>query len=384
MNRSYLTGLITLFSAVSPPINASDWEQAHHHFSAFTAIQHNNNLFNTAAEQQQDQRLQAGLQWDWLGLYEGYGVQLPVLLKRQQWREQAGLDQTLYQAAPELRLFLNPQTDLSLRAVLNKDQALAGDGIAEFVPAAERALVSEQRSLFSTLSFGRAPDVQNLQLTLGTDRQTQDIATRQYTKLDAVSAAAHYSHKLNENLALVLDAERRQEEQNQQQTDLNQYGAGVSVQWTGQQHFRLTAGRFQRSYKPQANQQAAADLTGSYWQLSNLWQLDERWQLQLSSGRSSVLSYSTLSVSQLETRHQAQLGWQATASHRLTAAVSRQRSVLDQHAATRSRTAASLIGYWQISQQWQTQLQLSRVSQQHDEDLKRQRTEVAAEVRWSW
>lgn len=384
MNMSYLTAFITLFSTVSTQISAAEWERAHHEFSAFTGIQHNNNLFNTSAAQQQDQQLQAGLQWDWLGLYEGYGVQLPVLLRHQQWREQAGLDQTLYQAAPELRLFLNPQTDLSLRALLNKDQVLAGDGIAEFIPAAEQALVSEQQALFSTLSFGRAPDVQNVQLTVGADRQTQDVATRQYSKLEAVMAAARYSHKINENVALVLDAERRQEEQNQRQTDLNQYGAGVSVQWTGQQHFRLTAGRFQRSFKSQVLQQAAADLSGSYWQLSNLWQLDDRWQLQLTSGRRSALSYSALSISQLETSHQAQLGWQATASHRLTAAMTRQRSELDQNGATRSRTAASLKADWHISQHWHTQLQLSRVSQQHDEDQKPHRTEVSAEVRWLW
>lgn len=380
MNRSYLIRCIPLF-LFNPSLGiAADWEQAQNQGATFLAVQHNNNLFNTATDQISDQAVRAGIQWDWLELFEGFGVHLPIVLQRQQYNDAEGLDISLYQLQPQVRFFLSEQTDLAVKAVLQKDQILAGDAAAEFIAVSDQALVAKQSGVETVLSFGRAPDIQNLQLTLGTDRRQQQIQEQLFSRLDGDYAGAHYSHKLNESVALVAQLSRRQEQQNQLETDLNQYGAGVAVQWTGQQFFHFTAGRFSRSYADTN----LNDTKGTFWQLNNLWQLDSRWQLELSSGRSSVLSYADQSVSQLDTQHQASLHWQYDQSHRLSLVAGRLTSALDQSDYRRDRRSFGGRWHWQWAQQWQSLLQLSQVRQQQNQQPERKRLELGAEVRWSW
>lgn len=380
MNRSYLTGFIPLFIVTSAQISAADWDQAHNEVSTVAGVQNSNNLFNTAAQHTQDQRLYAGLNWDWLGLFEGYGIRLPLAIQRQHYLDQSELDVTLYQLQPELRLFLTPQTDLSVQATLNKLLFLAGDAAAEFLSPEAGALNETQHGIQTALSFGRAPDTQNLQVIIATDQRRQKVQDQLYSQLDSDSAAINYSHKLNENVALVLDATRRQEQQNQRDSDLNQYGAGIAVQWTGQQYFRLTGGRFVRSF---AGQQLD-DATGSYWQLNNLWQLDSRWQLELQSGRRSVLSYASQSISQLDTEHLAAMRWQYDQAHQFAAQLSRLVSRLDQNNYRRTRDAISASWQWQWAQQWRSLLQVSQVQQSREQHPDRNRLEVTAQVSWAW
>lgn len=380
MNRSYLTGFIPLFIVTSAQISAADWEQAHHDVSTVAGVHSSNNLFNTTAQQTQDQRLYAGLNWDWLGLFEGFGVQLPLQVQRQHYLDQTELNTTLYQLKPELRLFLTPQTDLSLQATLNKQQFLAGDAAAEFLNHDAGALDETQQGFQTAVSFGRAPDTQNLQIKLATEQRRQKVRDQLFSQLVSDMAAVNYSHKLNENVALVLDIARRQEQQNQRDSDLNQYGAGVAVQWTGQQYFRLTAGRFVRSF---AGQQLE-DSAGSYWQLNNLWQLDGRWQLELQSGRRSVLSYASQSISQLDTEHLAAMHWQYDQSHQFSASLSRLVSRLDQSSYRRTRDAFSASWQWQWAQQWRSLLQVSQVQQSREQQTDRERLELSAEVSWAW
>jgi hypothetical protein len=380
MNRSYLVGFIPLFFVNSAHANSADWEKSRNDVGTFFGIQTNDNLFNTSVQQQNDQRLSAGIRWDWLGLFEGFGVQWPLHVERRQYLDTADLDATLYQLQPELRFFLTPQTDLALKATLNKHQFLAGDGTAEFLAPADRALIETEQGVQSTISFGRAPDTQNLQVTLGTEQRRQKVRDLQLSQLDGDFAEVNYSHKLNENVALVLDVARRQEQQNQRRSDLNQYGAGVAVQWTGQQFFRLTGGRFVRNFAGQQLDDAA----GSYWQLNNLWQLDARWQLQLQSGRRSVLSYAAQSISQLDTEHSASLSWQFDQSHQFSAVANQLTSRLDQSSYRRTRSALGASWQWQWAQQWRSVLQLSQVRQTLAQSPDRNRLELAAEVSWTW
>lgn len=380
MNRSYLIRCIPLF-LFNPSLGvAADWEQAQNQFETFLGVQNNNNLFNTATDQFSDSAFRAGVQWDWLELFEGYGVNLPLLLQRQQYNDAKGLDASLYQLQPQIRFFLSEQTDLAVKAVLQKDQILAGDAAAEFLAVSDQALIAKQSGVETVLSFGRAPDIQNLQITVGTDRRRQQVREQLLSRLNGDYAGVHYSHKLNESVALVAELSRRQEQQNQLETDLNQYGAGVAVQWTGQQFFRFTAGRFSRSY-------AGAHLdssSGTFWQLNNLWQLDSRWQLELTSGRNSVLSYAGQSISQLDTQHQASLHWQFDQSHRFSLVAGRLRSELDQSDYRRDRRSVGGRWQWQWVQQWQSVLQLNQVQQQQHQQPARNRLELSAEVRWSW
>lgn len=380
MNRSYLIGFIPLFVVTSAQISAADWEQAHHEVSTVAGMQSSNNLFNTAAMHIQDQRLYAGLNWDWLGLFEGFGAQVPLQVQRRQYLDNTTLDATVYQFQPELRLFLTPQTDLSVQATLNKQQFLAGDDAAEFLSPEAGALNETHQGVQTALSFGRSPDTQNLQVKIATEQRRQKVQDQRYSQLDSDMAAINYSHKLNENIALVLDAVRRQEQQNQRPSDLNQYGAGVAVQWTGQQYFRLTGGRFVRSF---AGQQLD-DATGSYWQLNNLWQLDSRWQLELQSGRRSVLSYASQSISQLDTEHLAAMRWQYDQAHQFVAQLSRLVSRLDQSNYSRTRDAISASWQWQWAQQWRSFLEVSQVQQSREQQPDRNRLELTAQVSWAW
>lgn len=380
MNRSYFTGFIPLFIVTSTQVSATEWDNAHNDVGTFFGVQNNNNLFNTGEQQRTDQRLYAGLNWDWLGLFEGFGVQLPARLQRQHYLDVKDLDVTTYQLAPEFRLFLTAQTDLAFKATLEKQQYLAGDGAAEFLPVTAQALNETLQGLQSSISFGRAPDTQNLQLSLGTERRRQKVQQQLLSQLDSDFATFNYSHKLNENVALVLDLTRRQEQQNQADSDLNQYGGGVSIQWTGQQFFRLTAGRFVRSFAGQP----LADASGSYWQLNNLWQLDNRWQLELQSSRRSVLSYASQSISQLDTEHLASLHWAYDQSHQFSVVAKKLQSQLDQAIYQRNRTALGASWTWQWAQQWRSLVNISQVRQTQAMTADRNRLELTAEVSWAW
>lgn len=380
MNRSYLVGFLPLLCITSTQLNAADWEKAHNHLSTFFGVQNNDNLFNTSQQMVSDQRLNAGLQWDWLGLFEGFGVQWPLSVERMYYLDTDDLDNTAYKLQPELRLFLSQQTDLAIKANLTKQQYLAGDGAAEFLSQTDRALTETQQGVQSTVSFGRAPDIQNIQLTLGTELRRQSVQDQSISRLDSDFATLNYSHKFNENIAFVFDASRRQEQQNLLASDINLYGAGISVKWTGQQFFRLTAGRFDRQFALEQ----LDETSGSYWQLNNLWQLDARWQLELQSGRRSVLSYSAQSISQLDTEHSARLGWQFDQSHQFSAFVSQLTSRLDQTNYRRTRNAVGASWQWQWAQQWQSMLNLSKVEQTFAQNPDRDRLEVAAQVSWTW
>lgn len=380
MNRSYLARFVPLFIVTSTPAIAADWDKAHNNVVAFFGMQSNNNVFNTAEQRQADVRQTAGVGWDWLGLFEGYGVQLPVQVSRQNYRDTADLAETLYKLQPQMRFFLSAQTDLAIQATLEKDQILAGDGAAEFLQSTDKAFLAEHSGLEATVQFGRAPDTQNLRLTVGTDQRQQRIRDKIYSELDSDSAQGQYSHKLNENIALIVDVASKQENQNRIDSSLLQYGAGISVQWTGQQFFRLTGGRYDRRYPSTV----LSSVSGSFWQLDNLWQFDERWQLQVQSGRSSVLSYATTSISQLDTHHLLSLRWQYDQSHQFGAEISRLISNLDQDKYYRTRSAVGANWRWQWAQQWHSVLQLSQVRQSQHLQADRNRLELAAEVTWSW
>lgn len=380
MKMSYLRCYVTLSLLLPLAANAAaNWEQSQNQLVLATHLHSNSNIFNTAQGQTSARAAELAIQWDWLQLYEGYGVALPLNVSRRNYQTPVADDITLYDAAPELRFFLSEMTDLSLSAQASRKQFLRGDEDAEFLDNDEPTLQVDSQRLEAGIQIGRAPDVQNLLLNLSRSSKEQQSYRRDLQAFDSDAAELRYSHKLNENVAVVLDYALRQEEQNHQATDLSQLGAGLALAWTGNQQLQLVAGRFNRKFADQFER-----ATGNYWQLLNNWQLNQQWQLEISSGRQSVLSAALNSVSQLDTRHQVQLQWKPLQQHQFSIGLQRLRSVLDQGDYQRTRSLIALGWLWQPAQQWQLTLNAERVVQSRARQLDRNRHELDLGVRWLW
>lgn len=379
MKMSYLSCYVTLSLLLPLAVSAADWEQSQNQLALASQLHSNSNLFNTSTQQVSARSAELGVHWDWLKLYEGYGVALPLSVSRRSYQSSLAEDVTLYDVAPELRFFLNEMTDVSVSTQASRQQFLRGDEDAEFLADDEPTLQVDSQRAQVGVQIGRAPDIQNLRVSLSRHTQDRQSYRRDLQALDSDSAELRYSHKVNENVAVVLDYALRQEEHNNRATDLNQLGAGVSLAWTGNQQLQLIAGRFNRKF---------ADLseraTGNYWQLQNNWQLNQQWQLQISSGRQSVLSAALTSVSQLDTHHQLQLQWEPWQQHQLTMGFKRLRSALDQGDYLRTRSLIAFGWLWQPAQQWQLTFNAERVVQSREQQADRQRQELNLGIRWLW
>ena len=386
MFRPYIFALSTLFLGVSSEVAASDWTKAKNEVRTAIGVNQTNNLFNTSELTESAQHLQFGLQYDWLSLYEGFGLYLPAKITSRHYREHSDLNDQDYQFAPALKLFLAEAADVTFESQLQRQQLLAGIGSAEFLdPSVQPAVRDDLKRFALALQLGRQPDRQNLAVRFGTERnRLQTHASpdplqdnRLLNQLDSDFLKLDYGHRINENTSILANAEVRKEQQLQIDTDLQQVGAGFMQQWSGAQQLRVVAGYFQRDSQGLKN-------SGSFWQVENVWQLSHAWQLVLSSHRLSVLSYATNSISQLDTTYQLKLGYALSEPHLLLLQAGKRNSRLDGYLLNRKRLEYSFGWDWQITQYWESKLHLAHFEQQDSVDQVRHRNEVFWQLSWLW
>ncbi|RVU37289.1 hypothetical protein EOE67_10370 [Rheinheimera riviphila] len=392
MFRPYIFALSTLFLGMSSASAATDWTKAQNEFRTAIGVNQTNNFYNTVDTSESAQHLQLGLQYDWLSLYEGFGLYLPAKITSRRYREQSGLNDQDYLIAPELKLFMAEAADLTFESRFQRHQLIAGIGSAEFLdPVTQAAARNQQKRIALALQLGRQPDRQNLALRLGTERnRLQSHANASavqdnqlINQLDSDFLQLDYGHRISENTSILANAELRQEQQLQVDSDLQQVGAGFMQQWSGSQQLRVLGGYFQRDSLGVKN-------SGSFWQVENLWQLSDAWKLLLSSHRLSVLSYATNSVTQLDTTYQAQLNYLFSSSHQLKFALGRRSSRLDAQLLQRKRQEFTFGWDWQLNQHWQSQFSLAHFRQQDNadantnNDAERNRNEIFWQLSWLW
>lgn len=386
MFRPYIFALSALFLGVSSELAASDWTKAKNEFTTAVGVSQTNNLFNTADTTESAQYLSLGLQYEWLSLYEGFGIYLPAKIISRHYREHSDLNDQDFQMAPQLKLFLAEAVDLTVESQFQRQQLIAGTGNAEFLdPVSQAVARSDQKSFVLAVQFGRQPDRQNLALRMGTARNRlqsdENPAFQQahqlLNQLDSDFLQLDYGHRISENTSILANAEMRREQQLQVETDLQQIGAGFLQQWGGSQHLRVLGGYFQRDSLGVKN-------SGSFWQVENSWQLSDSWQLLLSSHRLSVLSYATKSVSQLDTTYQAQLGYAFSEPHLFKLLAGRRASRLDEQLLLRKRLEFTFGWDWKLTQQWQSQLSLLHFRQEDSTDATYNRNEISWQLSWLW
>ncbi len=386
MFRPYIFALSTFFFGTSSASAASDWNQAKNDFQTTVGLNQTNNLYNAAVDTESAQYLLLDLQYDWLGLYEGFAVYLPAKISSRHYRDHSSLNDQDYLFAPALKLFLAEAADVTFESQWQRQQLVAGSHSAEFLdPALYSNIRSEQQRVAMALQLGRQPDRQNLALRLGTERNRLQSDTTQQpwqssdnlNQLDSDFLALNYGHRISENSSILVNAEVRQEQQLQVDTDLQQIGAGFLQQWSGSQQLSVLAGRFQRDSR-------GVKTAGYFWQVENLWQLSDSWQLILRSHRLSVLSYASDSISQLDTLYQAQLQYALSDPHRFKLLLGRKGSRLDEQLLHRKRSEFTLGWDWQLNQQWQSQLSMAWFGQDDSVELLRNRREVFWQLSWLW
>jgi hypothetical protein len=386
MFRPYIFALSTLFFGVCSDTAASDWTKEKSDFQTFVSVNQTNNLYNNADATESAQYISMGLQYDWLSLYEGFGLYLPIKITSRHYREYSKLNGQDYLIAPELKLFLAEAADLTFETRFQRQKLIEGIGSAEFLDSASQSPVrNEQKRFVLALQLGRQPDRQNLSLRVGTARNLlqSDVTpifqqdNRLINQLDSDFLQLDYGHKISENTSILANAEMRKEQQLLVDTDLQQVGAGFLQQWSGSQQLRVLGGYFRRDSQNIKN-------SGTFWQIENLWQLSDSWQLLLSSHRLSVLSYATNSVSQLDTTYQAQLNYQFNDQHLIKLQAGRRASRLEEQLLYRKRLEFTLGWDWQLTQDWQSQLSLANFRQKDSVDQTRNRNEIFWQLSWLW
>lgn len=377
MFRQYLFVFSTFFLSIHSRAATSDWEQAKQELHTALQFVHNSNLYFQPSAEVTDQKLAVAVQYQWLELFEGYAVAVPLSISSGHYADQSGLNSTDHRLAPALKLFLSDAVDFTVQSQWQRELSRAGFGKAEFLDPALQSLTDEQKLLAFSLQLGRSPDKQQLTLSAGRDLRQQTIeqqpqsqqllaaahralfsAEELFTSQQGNFVSANYGHRLNENTSLLAQAEIRREQQGAVPSELYQLGAGWSTHYAGSQQFQLVAGQFRRDT---AGQQS----NGYYWQANNLWQISRQWQLDLVTSRNSVLSYATASVSQLETRTGVTLGYQLNDAHHIGLSSSHNKVRLDEQQLQKTRLELALCWQWQLGSNWQQQLQLqgTRVAQ---------------------
>ena len=377
MFRPYIIVFSALLIANSSNIAAQSWEEEQHDISTSLGLNQSDNLYNSLDQKESAEYLFAGFDYDWLGLYEGFGVNLPFSVRSRYYQQQSQLNGQDYELSPALKLFLADAVDLTLNSHLSSQQLIAGNGAAEFVDRTKGALTAEQKSLFAVLQLGRAPDKQHLQLQIGHEINQQHLQHQLLTELSSNVVRAEYAHRITENSALLLHSEYREEQQGFDDSRLRKIAGGWSGQWVGRQQFSLLAGYFNRI-------NGQDEQTGLFWQLNNRWQLTQSWQLALSSSRLSVLSYASNSVSQLDTLHAISVEYAYSSAHQIGLTLAQRHSQLDTVELKRSRLEAGLHWLWQLNDRLQSRLQLQQARQQDQAESSHQRHELFWQLSWSW
>lgn len=344
MKMSYFRSLSPLLVVFSTQALADNWEQARNDGQAKVALQSIDNLFNSAQKISAN-KSSVGASYDWLRLYEGFGLHLPVSLQHHQYSGQSELDYQQWQVQPSARLFLSSAADFTLYSQWSRDASLAGEEQAEFIDAGQQ-VHWRTHSVGGTLQLGHAPETQNLTLDIGASRLTQLLNEERINEHNSNKAHVEYSIRFSENARALLSGEYRDEEIRSIQSQLTEVGAGLLYRWTGNQQFKLVAGTFRRS---SASTQAQ---TGQFWQVSNDWQLSQQWQLGLSTSRHSVLAQQSQAISQLQTQHQLQLGYQPWQQHQMQFGVSQKTLELDQSQRRRQSLQWQATWRWYITDDW--------------------------------
>lgn len=381
MFRCYLFVFSTLFLSFHSSAATSDWERAKHELRTSVQFVHNSNLYFQQSAQVADQKAAASLHYDWLGLFEGYAVALPASVTSGRYADHSVLNSTDHRLAPALKFFLSDAIDFTVQTQWQRELFRAGFGQAEFLEPAQQSLTDEHKLLQFSLQLGQAPDKQQLTLSAGRDLRQQQIGQQLQSSLFTAQqgnfVSANYGHQLNENTSLLVQAELRREQQGVVPSELYQLGVGWSNRYAGSQQFQLIAGQFRRDTAEQT-------LSGSYWQANNLWQITRQWQLTLSTSRKSVLSYATSSISQLETRAEASLGYQWNDIHQTALTTSHSKVKLDEQLIQKKRFELTFSWQWQLGNNWQQQLQLQGARLQQQAELDRTATELFWQVSRLW
>ncbi len=303
------------------------------------------NLFNSV-EKTGSTVISSRFAYDWLGLYEGFGLHTPVRVDHNTFSGQSQLNATSYGVSPALQFFVTPSFEVGVHSVLSRDYLLAGDDNAEFALSNEQSEVRNQL-VGVTMQIGHAPDLQNVTLDIYRQKQQRyQLELQQNEQLSRV-AQLEYGVLFSENGRFLLSAGYRNEQVQSIDSQLVELGAGMSYRWTGAQEFKAIIGKFRRSQDDQSEQ------TGQFWQAANSWQFTSEWNLTAASSRHSLLSYALQTVSQLETQHELTLQYQPWQQHRFALSVQQRRIALEQQARERDTTQWRADWQWRLSDEWQ-------------------------------
>lgn len=345
MKMSFFRSVSTLMLCFSAHVVANNWEQERSEGQLGVTAERIDNLFNSV-EKTGSTVTSSRFAYDWLGLYEGFGLHTPVRVNHNTFSGQSQLNATSYGVSPALQFFVTPSFEVGVHSVVSRDYLLAGDDNAEFALSNEQSEVRNQL-VGVTMQIGHAPDLQNVTLDIYRQKQQRyQLELQQNEQLSRV-AQLEYGVLFSENGRFLLSAGYRNEQVQSIDSQLVELGAGMSYRWTGAQEFKAIIGKFRRSQDDQSEQ------TGQFWQAANSWQLTSEWNLTAASSRHSLLSYALQTVSQLETQHELTLQYQPWQQHRFALSVQQRRIALEQQARERDTTQWRADWQWRLSDEWQ-------------------------------
>lgn len=377
MKMSYFQRVSPLLLVISTGAIGQDWDKARNNGQVDIAATQIDNLLYTA-DKTSTTNSSVGVGYDWLGLYEGFGVAMPVSVERNQFSGHSELDHTSYSAAPAVRLFVAPAVDVTLYGSKQHSYAMVGDEQAEFV---EHAAQTEFRhhSTGVEVQFGHAPDTQNLTLNIQRQRRHQYLQSQLSNDQQSTGVSAEYSVLVSENSRLLLSSNYQDEQVQRIDTQLKEFGTGMLFRWSGAQQLKLVAGRFVRSTDN------ANDISGTFWQAANDWQFNEQWALTVSTSRHSELTHAAQSSTQLTTDYAMQLSYRPWQQHAIAVAVVQRKLALEQLHRNRQTMQWNASWRWQATEHWllATSVQLRALDDSMQASNVRQ-NKLGVAVTWLW
>lgn len=345
MKMSYFRSVSTLLLCFSAQVVANNWEQERSEGQLGVSAERIDNLFNSVQKTGSTVAF-SQLTYDWLGLYEGFGLHTPVRLSHSRYSGQSQLNATSYGVSPALQFFLTPSFELGVHSVYSRDYLLAGDDNAEFALSNDQSELRNQL-IGLTMQIGHAPDLQNIKLEITRQKQQRYQLQQQQNEQLSSIAQLEYGVLFSENGRFLLSGGYRSEQVQTIDSRLIEIGAGMSYRWTGAQEFKAIIGQFRRTQDDDTEQ------TGSFWQAANSWQLTSQWTIIAASSRHSLLSYALQTVSQLETQHDLTVQYQPWQQHRLALSIQQRRIALEQQERERQTTQWRADWQWLLSKDWQ-------------------------------
>ena len=368
---------ILCFLCSVPVLAENDWSTEKNDVSAVILSEFNDNLYFQKQNKPSVLDTKVEANYHFVGLYEGYGISLPLELSQNIVHGESQLNHLDFQFTPALNVFITESSNVTLAAKTNSIRKINGERGAEFLPSTVPFADDESRQGQVKISLGRAPNKQFVMVSGQYSKQQQQFREITVTDTESKSVSTRYGLKVSEDSYALIDGAYKDEQRSGIDSDLVEIGFGFYTRLGGTHQLNLIVGYFERD--------GASKSDGHYWLLSDRWALTEDVMLSIKSEQRSEISLSERSLTQLTTENQLAYGYQINTEHAIGLTLSQIDQEFEQSDGFHKRLVAEADWQWLLSEGFKmdTSLSLERIDKNDmREKITQRKANVSLEYKW--